>query len=159
MGTTSSKPLFPILSRVRIFRMYAVVARQRFAFLHSRLMIDCFVKKKCILEEEMKPWYHADLMPPVSLYVGGRDKLVDGRKLMERFEKVEKGVVLVRGQVDEEFEHLDCIWGFDCLERIGKNVREDIWNTISVDEDVVVPEGCSLDDKGSKMKRDTSALE
>jgi hypothetical protein len=97
-------------------------------------------------------------MPPVSLYVGGRDKLVDGRKLIERFEKVETGVVLVRAQIDDEFEHLDCIWGFDCIDRVAKNVRQDIWTTIPVEEDVVLPEGCIQDDKGSKRKRDTHSI-
>jgi len=95
-------------------------------------------------------------MPPVSLYVGGRDKLVDGRKLIERFETVESGVVLLRGQIDDEFEHLDCIWGFDCIDRVAKNVRLDIWSTIPVDEDVILPQGCLQDEKGSKTKRDTS---
>ena len=96
-------------------------------------------------------------MPPVSLYVGGRDKLVDGRKLIERFETVESGVVLVRGQVDDEFEHLDCIWGFDCIDRVAKNVRQDIWSTIPIDEEnVTLPQGCLQDEKGSKTKWDTS---
>ena len=94
-------------------------------------------------------------MPPVALYVGGRDKLVDGRKLIEQFEKVETEVLLLRGQVDEEFEHLDCIWALDCIERVAKNVRRDIWMTVPVHEDVFLPEGCLQEEKGLKIKRDT----
>jgi hypothetical protein len=98
-------------------------------------------------------------MPPLSLFVGARDKLVDGAKLIERFEKVETGVVVLRSQVDEDYEHLDCIWGFDCIERVGKRVREDIWNTVAMDEDVVVPEGCCEEDKGvSAKKKEDMAL-
>jgi hypothetical protein len=87
-------------------------------------------------------------MPPVSLYVGGRDKLVDGRKLIERFKTVEKDVLLIRSQVDEEYEHLDCIWSMDCIERVGKKVREDIWLTVVADDEIVTPEGCRDEDRG-----------
>jgi hypothetical protein len=86
-------------------------------------------------------------MPPVSLYVGGRDKLVDGRKLIERFQMVEKDVIVVTSQVDEQYEHLDCIWSMDCIEQVGKKVRQDIWFTV-VANDVVTPEGCQETDKG-----------
>ena len=85
-------------------------------------------------------------MPPVSLYVGGKDKLVDGRKLIERFESMERNVKLIRRQIDEEYEHLDCLWSMDCIERIGKNVREDIWFTLG--GEAVIPEGCREEDKG-----------
>ena len=90
-------------------------------------------------------------MPPVSLYVGGMDKLVDGRKLIERFEKVETDVIVLRAQVDEEYEHLDCIWGFDCIERVGKRVRDDIWSTVTAN-DVIVPEGCQEEEKGMSAR-------
>ena len=86
-------------------------------------------------------------MPPVSLYVGGRDKLVDGQKLIERFETVETEVVVIRSQVDKHYEHLDCLWSMDCVERIGEKVREDIWLTTTADN-VVVPEGCHEEEKG-----------
>jgi hypothetical protein len=138
--------------------MYALVAWTRFPQTPRtpRLMAECFARRKCTLLEGRTPWYDPSLMPPVSLYVGGRDKLVDGRNLTERFETVGSGVVLVRGQVDPEFEHLDCIWGFDCIDRVAKNVRLDIWSTIPIDEDVILPQGCLQDNKGSKTKWDTS---
>jgi hypothetical protein len=92
-------------------------------------------------------------MPPVSLFIGGRDKLVDGAKLIERFEKIETEVVVLRGQIDGDYEHLDCLWSFDCIERVGKRIREDIWSTVPVEDDVVVPEGCRKEDKGTNAKR------
>jgi hypothetical protein len=119
------------------------------------------VKQKCVLPDTDTQWYDPRLMPPVALYVGGRDKLVDGRKLIERFQKVESDIIILREQVDEEFEHLDCIWSVDCIERVGQRVREDIWNTVTVD-DVVVPQGCREENKGSKAKRekeDTTRIE
>jgi hypothetical protein len=95
-------------------------------------------------------------MPPVSLYVGGKDKLVDGRKLIERFKTVEKEVMLIRAQVDEDYYHLDCLWSMDCIERVGEKVREDIWFTVMGDG-VVTPEGCREEDRGKFVKdRDTN---
>lgn len=114
-------------------------------------MGDCFAKQKCILPETETKWYDPALMPPVSLYVGGKDKLVDGRKLIERFEKVETDVIVLRGQVDEEYEHLDCIWSFDCIERVGEKIRDDIWSTVTADN-VIVPKGCRDEDKGFNVK-------
>jgi len=113
---------------------------------------ECFARHKCILPDTQTPWYDPARMPPVSLFVGGRDKLVDGKKLIERLEKVEKDVVLLRGQVDEEYEHLDCIWSMDCIERVGEKVREDIWRTV-LDDDVIVPEGCKEEERGSKVQQ------
>lgn len=86
-------------------------------------------------------------MPPISLYVGGNDKLVDGNKLIERFEKVETDVVVIRSQIDEDYEHLDCLWSMDCIERIGEKVKEDIWAT-TIADDVIVPEGCLKEEQG-----------
>jgi len=86
-------------------------------------------------------------MPPVSLYVGGRDKLVDGGKLIERFDKVETDVVVIRSQIDQDYEHLDCLWSIDCIERVGEKVKYDIWAT-ATELDVVVPAGCRKDDQG-----------
>jgi hypothetical protein len=110
-------------------------------------MGDCFVRQKCILQDTPVRWYDPDTMPPISLYVGGQDKLVDGRKLLQRFEEVETDVVVIRSQIDEDYEHLDCLWSMDCIERIGEKVKEDIWYTTTA-EDVVVPAGCSLEEKG-----------
>jgi hypothetical protein len=104
------------------------------------------VQQKCLLPDTQTTWYDPQLMPPVSLYVGGRDKLVDGRKLIQRFENVEK-VGVIRSQIDDDYEHLDCLWSMDCIERIGEKVREDIWITAD-GYDVVVPEGCRANDMG-----------
>jgi hypothetical protein len=92
-------------------------------------------------------------MPPISLYIGGRDQLVDGGQLVQRLKMVEKGVSVIRSQIDEDYEHLDCIWSMDCIDRIGKHVRDDIWFTISADEDVLVPEACQATEKGKFNRR------
>lgn len=104
------------------------------------------MKQKCWLPDTPTTWYDPELMPPVSLYVGGRDRLVDGGKLIERLEQVEH-VEIIRTQVDQDYEHLDCLWAMDCIERIGEKVRQDIWLTTTANN-VVVPRGCQETDKG-----------
>jgi len=86
-------------------------------------------------------------MPPLSLYIGGQDKLVNGQRLVDRFKHIETDVKVIRVQIDKDYEHLDCLWSMDCVDRIGKRVREDIWFTTTA-EDIVVPEGCRAEDKG-----------
>src|SRR5579859_1904884 len=119
--------------------MYEMVVRQGYSPYHrdsktglslADLIVDCFRSKGCILPETEEPWFDTNTMPPVSLYVGGEDKLVDGRKLIERMRTVERDVKAVRVQVDEGYEHLDCLWSMDCVERVGRNVRDDIKATI-----------------------------
>jgi len=110
--------------------------------------VDGFAKWRCILRVDDEPWYQPGTMPPVSLYVGGKDQLVDGRKLIERLERVEKDVLLIRSQIDEDYEHLDCIWSMDCIDQVGRNVREDIWFTVPAEEDVITPQGCQPQEKG-----------
>lgn len=108
---------------------------------------DSFVRQKCILPDTSLKWYDSETMPPVSIYVGGRDKLVEGEKLIDRFEQVETDIAVIRTQIDEDYEHLDCLWSMDCIERVGVRVKEDIWST-TWEEDIIVPEGCRKEDQG-----------
>ena len=114
---------------------------------------DCFAKKKCILFEDTR-WYDSR-MPPVSLFIGGRDKLVDGRKLAARL-KERENVSVLRAQIDDEYEHLDCIWALDSIERVARRVRKDIWATCG-EGDFVVPEGCGEHERGASIGQDTMA--
>jgi hypothetical protein len=124
-------------------------------FACALLMVgDCFAKKKCILFEDTR-WYDSR-MPPVSLFVGGRDKLVDGRKLIERLREREENVRVLRAQIDDEYEHLDCIWALDSIERVARRIREDIWATCG-EGDCVVPEGCEEGERGASIGKDTVA--
>ena len=132
--------------------MHEMVAWARHASVgNTRLTEECFARHKCILPDTDTQWYDPNLMPPVSMYVGNRDELVDGAKLIERFEKIERDVIVLRSQVDE-YEHLDCLWSMDAIDRVGKHIREDIWVTVQA-EDVIVPEECDVYDKGSKVRK------
>lgn len=89
-------------------------------------------------------WYD-DQVPPFALWVAGSDELVDGRRLLRRFERGrEPHVRVVHSKIIEEYEHLDVIWAMDSVDQVGKEVREVIWKTASASARGVcrVPKGC-----------------
>jgi pimeloyl-ACP methyl ester carboxylesterase len=78
---------------------------------------------------ERMSWYN-EQAPPFALWIAGSDDLVDGRRLLRRFERGrEPHVRLVHAEIIEEYEHLDVIWAMDSIERVGKGVRDVIWKT------------------------------
>ena len=91
-----------------------------------------------------KAWYD-DQVPPFALWVAGSDELVDGRRLLRRFErKREPYVRIVHAKIIPEYEHLDVLWAVDVIDKVGEEVREVLWKT--VDQDVrdvcVIPKEC-----------------
>ena len=69
--------------------------------------------------------------PPMAMWVAGNDHLVDGRKLLRRFQNGrEPNVRLVHAKVIENYEHLDVLWAMDAIDQVGKEVRDVIWKTI-----------------------------
>jgi pimeloyl-ACP methyl ester carboxylesterase len=89
-------------------------------------------------------WYGPGT-PPFAMWVAGADELVDGRRLLRRFERNrEPHVDVVHAKIIEGYEHLDVIWAMDSIEKVGKEVREVIWKTASEDARKMcrVPKGC-----------------
>lgn len=89
-------------------------------------------------------WYNGQT-PPFAFWVAGSDDLVDGRRLLRRFENGrEPHVRVVHAEVIEEYEHLDVIWAMDSIEKVGKGVRDVLWETIPGEYRAVccVPRGC-----------------
>jgi hypothetical protein len=89
-------------------------------------------------------WY-APGTPPFAFWVCGSDDLVDGRRLLRRFERGrEPHVDVVHAKVIEGYEHLDVIWAMDAIEKVGKEVREVIWKTADTKDRSVcrTPRGC-----------------
>lgn len=141
---------------------------------------ECFAKHKCILatkdvgrqedleDEENHPmekgsqssedsrqsrgqnaWYD-DQVPPFALWIAGSDELVDGRRLLRRFERGrEPHVRVVHSKIIEEYEHLDVIWAMDSVDQVAKEVREVVWKTVSASAREVcrVPVGCESVDR------------
>ena len=134
---------------------------------------ECFAKHKCILatrEEGQKEdqedaeddnddtiadkemgndegrgrsaWYDSNA-PPMALWIAGSDELVDGQRLLRRFDRGrEPHVNIVHSKIIPDYEHLDVLWAMDSIEKVGKEVRDVIWRTATAKEGCVVPKGC-----------------
>ncbi|KAK4162112.1 sterol esterase 2 [Cladorrhinum sp. PSN259] len=89
-----------------------------------------------------KAWYD-ERAPPFALWVAGNDDLVDGGKLLRRFERGrEPHVQVVHSKVIPEYEHLDVIWAMDAVEQVFDEVKEVLWKTCDVRDGCRVPKGC-----------------
>jgi pimeloyl-ACP methyl ester carboxylesterase len=89
-------------------------------------------------------WYNQQF-PPLALWIAGADDLVDGRRLLRRFDRGrEPYVKVVHKKIIEGYEHLDVIWAMDMVEKVGKEVREVIWRTVDQESALMcrVPVGC-----------------
>lgn len=89
-------------------------------------------------------WYNSQF-PPLALWVCGADDLVDGRRLLRRFDRGREPYVrIVHKKIIEGYEHLDVIWAMDAIEKVGKEVREVIWRTADSESQnqCKVPVGC-----------------
>ncbi|KAL1864946.1 hypothetical protein VTK73DRAFT_5592 [Phialemonium thermophilum] len=87
-------------------------------------------------------WY-SEQAPPFALWVCGNDALVDGERLLRRFENGrEPHVNLVHRKVIPEFEHLDVIWAIDAVDQVFKEIREVLWKTCEVRDRCRIPQGC-----------------
>ncbi|KAL8900243.1 MAG: hypothetical protein Q9207_005783 [Kuettlingeria erythrocarpa] len=89
-------------------------------------------------------WYD-EQVPPFALWVAGNDDLVDGRRLLRRFEKGrEPHVRVVHQKIIEEYEHLDVIWALDMIEKVGREVKQVLWQTASPETREIcrVPKDC-----------------
>ncbi|KAK1142082.1 hypothetical protein N8T08_008164 [Aspergillus melleus] len=78
-------------------------------------------------------WYGPQA-PPMALWVGGSDDLVDGRRLLRRLQNGrEPHVQVVHAKVIEEYEHLDVLWAMDVVDQVGKEICQVLWNTMPED--------------------------
>ncbi|KAI9883761.1 MAG: hypothetical protein M1823_004462 [Watsoniomyces obsoletus] len=102
-------------------------------------------------------WYDHQV-PPFALWVAGNDDLVDGRRLLRRFERGrEPHVRIVHSKVIEEYEHLDVIWAMDAIEQVGREVRNVIWRTMPEEDRrrCAIPRGCSMEDSPYRIERNS----
>ncbi|CAG8017759.1 unnamed protein product [Penicillium nalgiovense] len=101
----------------------------------------------CLGSPAPSPWY-GPRTPPFALWIGGSDALVDGRRLLNRFQSGrEPHVSLVHSKVIEEYEHLDVLWAMDAIDQVGREVNQVIWTTMPDDARQIcrVPRGLNLD--------------
>lgn len=108
-------------------------------------------------------WYNTHV-PPFAFWVCGSDDLVDGRKLLRRFEHGREPYArIVHAKIIDEYEHLDVIWAMDAVEKVGKEIKEVVWKTMpsSIRGAVVVPKGCEeveewVDDRVKQGEKERS---
>lgn len=87
-------------------------------------------------------WYNSQA-PPFAFWVCGRDDLVDGAKLLRRFERGrEPHVNVVHSKVVADYEHLDVIWAIDAPAQVFAELREVLWKTCDARDRCRVPTGC-----------------
>ena len=101
--------------------------------------------QECGIRED-KAWYD-DQVPPFALWVAGSDELVDGRRLLRRFEKKrEPHVRVVHSKIIEEYEHLDVLWAMDSVDKVAKEVSKVIWKTVPAEDRArcKIPRDCQM---------------
>ncbi|KAF4874584.1 Gastric triacylglycerol lipase [Colletotrichum siamense] len=87
-------------------------------------------------------WYN-EQAPPFALWVAGNDDLVDGKKLLRRFERGrEPHLQVVHSKVIDEYEHLDVIWAMDAPQQVFTEIREVLWKTCNARDKCRIPKGC-----------------
>lgn len=74
-----------------------------------------FADRKCTLDDSLDRWYD-DRFPPLSIYHGGRDYLVLCEPLIERMEKKEKDVRVIKVTKLDLSEHCDFYWAAEAVE-------------------------------------------
>lgn len=81
------------------------------------------------------PWY-SEQSPPMALWIAGSDDLVDGRRLLRRFQNQnrEPHMRLVHAKVIPEYEHLDVIWAVDMIDTVGSEVKDVIWGSVDTEQ-------------------------
>lgn len=107
-------------------------------------------------DRERMSWYN-EQAPPFALWIAGSDDLVDGRRLLRRFERGrEPHVRLVHSKIIDEYEHLDVLWAIDSIDKVGKEVRDVIWKTASEHARKIcrVPRGFQDEAEPSRMLTD-----
>ncbi len=87
-------------------------------------------------------WYNEQVCP-FALWVAGRDQLVNGEKLLRRFESGrEPHVRVVHSKTIPDYEHLDVLWAMDAVDQVFSEVREVLWKTCDARDKCRVPTGC-----------------
>lgn len=117
---------------------------------------ECFARHRCILstqedhvreeskdgisigsssdeetsEKQLIGWFD-ERVPPLALWIAGRDKLVNGRRLLNRFESGREPCArVVHSKIIDDYEHLDVLWALDSIEKVGSEVKQVIWDTM-----------------------------
>lgn len=87
-----------------------------------------FASRGCTLDPTLPQWWDENF-PPLAIFSGGMDFLVLTDPLIERIEKQEKNVQLLRAKRQDEAEHCDHFWAADAVEWCFQDILDDIEKT------------------------------
>ncbi|BGO98691.1 Alpha/Beta hydrolase fold [Rhodotorula toruloides] len=87
-----------------------------------------FSTRGCILDTNADKWFDKRF-PPLAIHHGGKDYLVLTEPLLERLEKQETDVQVIRVQKMDDGEHCDFFWHIDAVELCFHSFLEDIERT------------------------------
>ncbi|KAK8844816.1 hypothetical protein IAR55_006666 [Kwoniella newhampshirensis] len=87
-----------------------------------------FADRKCTLDDSLDRWFD-DRFPPLSIYYGGRDFLVLTEPLLERLEKKETDVKVIKVSKLDLSEHCDFYWAAEAVEWAYLSFLDDIEST------------------------------
>jgi len=87
-----------------------------------------FAQRRCILDPSMPKWFDRRF-PPVAIYYGGSDTLIDVDALIERLKCQETEVKVIRTLKLDQVEHCDFYYAADAVEWCFSSFVEDIEQT------------------------------
>ncbi|KAG8957210.1 hypothetical protein FRC03_010370 [Tulasnella sp. 419] len=76
---------------------------------------DGFAQRRCTMDESFPQWFD-ERFPPLAIYYGGKDYLVNVEKLLARLSTKEKAVKVVRVEKLDLAEHCDFYYAADAVE-------------------------------------------
>ncbi|EJD54162.1 alpha/beta-hydrolase [Auricularia subglabra TFB-10046 SS5] len=94
-----------------------------------------FAAHGTLLDPTLARWFEDETFPPLAIFHGGRDFLVQTEPLLERLRRVETGVRVIRAEKIELSEHCDFYWAAEAVEWCFHAIRDDIEMTRPHDDD------------------------
>lgn len=74
-----------------------------------------FADRQCIMDVELPQWWD-EHFPPLAIYYGGHDFLVNAEPLLDRLATKEKHIKVIRAEQIALSEHCDFYWAADAVE-------------------------------------------
>jgi len=87
-----------------------------------------WTQQKCALDTSMSQWFDSRF-PPLAMYYGGRDSLIDTESLLQRLKSNEPEVKVIRSMKVDKAEHCDFYYAAEAVEWCFSSFKDDIEKT------------------------------
>ncbi|ANB13129.1 Yeh2p [Sugiyamaella lignohabitans] len=88
-----------------------------------------FASQGCIFDQSSPRWFDSDTLPPLQLFVPGRDNLVNPFRLVNRLETYENPRRLEIVDLPN-YSHLDVLWAADASTSVADPMSKFIWSCV-----------------------------